>query len=196
MKHEDTKKVTFWQRLRYKFVQWWLFTFCNKTIWKGEIGAFRYCFRKYWLDIRSISPNHWNLRIGANNYPYGLLLTVVRDMQNEILANGGANLKDYEMVFSFFSDNIYQTTEFIFSDDKFCSALSKEIVWAMKRVLKKAENEAKTATKEELDADQVFMEQSVKRGAMNRSERRRASREERKAMREEIKKSKNDLHND
>lgn len=175
---------TRWQRLRFNFMRWWLFNFRNKTIWKGEIGGFRYRFRKYWLDIRSTASNHWNLRIGIANHAYGFLLAIINEMQNAPDADERKRLENH---FTFFASNLYYTSAFIFADTKFAKGLNKELDWAYNRMMKQAKEEASKVTKEQEDAEQVFMEDAVKRGSMNRQQRRKAEREARKAMKEEIK---------
>lgn len=185
-----TKEPTRWQRLRFRFMRWWLFNFRNKTLWRGEIGGFKYRFRKYWLDIRSTAPNHWNMRIGIANHAYGFLLAVLNDMQNVTDEDERKRLENH---FTFFTTNLYYTSAYLFADVKFAKGLKKELDWAYSRMMKKAAEEAKSVTKEQEDADQVFMEDAVKRGNMNRAERRRASREEKKAMKEILEKEKSKM---
>lgn len=190
---ELKKKPTFWQRLKLRLVRWWLFTVRNETIWEGEIKGFRYRFRKQWLDIKSIDPNHWDLRIGVGCYAYGLLLTVVGELQKAQLEGKVELIEYYENYFSFFATQIYQTSNYLFSDEKFCKALGKELNWAFNRLIKKAEESAKAVTKEQEDSEQVFMEQSIERGNMNRQQRRKASRAEKKAMKAEAEELLKDL---
>lgn len=179
-----TSQPTRWQRLKFKFLRWWLFNFRNKTVWKGEIGGFRYRFRKYWLDIRSTASNHWDLRIGIANHAYGFLLAVISEMQNTTDADERKRLENH---FTFFTTNLYYTSAYLFADVKFAKGLSKELDWAYSRMMKKAKEEADKVTKEQEDTDQAFMEDAVKRGNMNRQQRRKAERDARKAMKKEIK---------
>lgn len=175
---------TGWQRLKFKLLRWWLFNFRNKTIWKGEIGGFKYRFRKYWLDIRSTASNHWNLRLGIANHAYGFLLAILVDMQN---ATDEAERKSLENFFTCFTTNLYYTSAYLLADVKFAKGLKKELDWAYSRMLKKAKEEAEKVTKEQEDSEQAFMEDAVKRGNMNRQQRRKAEREARKNMKEELK---------
>jgi hypothetical protein len=40
---------------------------------KGEGRGFRYCFRRFWLDIETLSGN-WKMRVMACEHPFGYLL--------------------------------------------------------------------------------------------------------------------------
>lgn len=175
---------TRWQRFKLKLLRWWLFNFRNNTVWRGEIGGFRYRMRKYWLDIRSIAPNHWNLRIGIANHAYGFLLAVINEMQK---TTDEAERKRLEYHFTYFATNLYYTSAYLLQDVKFAKGLNKELEWAYNRLIKKAKEESGKVTKEQEDSEQVFMEDAVNRGNMNRQQRRKAEREARKSMKEEIK---------
>lgn len=171
--------------LRYRIAQWWLRTFCNKTLWKGEIGGFKYRVRKYWIDIRSIAKNEWNLRLGQSNYAYGYFLHIIMEMQ-KALANGDANTAEaLKQHFAFFATNVNCTSALILTDEKFRNGLVREIGWSVKRIMKKGAEE--NATKEQSDTDEAFMESAVERGQMTRQQRRKAQRDERKAIKKAIK---------
>lgn len=189
-----TKKPTLWQRIRYYVVRWWLFTFRNETVWEFSTPAVRFRIRKYWLDIESVAKNHWNVRIGSNHYAYGFLLTVANDMEKAVLRGDVVEKEKLEKYFVYFAANLYTVSEFMLADVKFAKSLSKEIDWAVNRKMKQAAEESKKVTKEQEDTDQVFMEQAIERGKMNRQQRRKASREEKKAMKEDMKKIVRDLN--
>lgn len=52
---------------------WW-FYLKNPVIRKGESGGFKWRFRRFWLDIASLSGN-FKMRFTADEYPYGYLLS-------------------------------------------------------------------------------------------------------------------------
>ena len=165
-------ELSWWQRLGLKIARWWHFNFRNKTLWEGEIGGFKFRLRRHWLDIESIAPNHWKLRIGAGNYAYMYFLSVLGDP-----SHGDDTLKKH---LSFFATGLYMTSHYILSDAKFTKALDREFEWAVRRVEKRAADEAAGVTKAEQDADEVFVEEAVKYGNMSRQQRRKADREMRK----------------
>lgn len=177
------QEPTYWQQLRYRLMRWWLLTFRNKTLWKGEIGGFRYRMRRYWLDIRSAAPQHWNLRLGIANNAYGLLLGSIYALQKYESDGNEEKVNDEKKFISDFSMVLYQTSAYLPSDMKFAKGLKRELDWAYNRLIRKAKEEANKVTKEQEDAEQAFMESVVQRGNMTRQQRRKAESEERKAMR-------------
>lgn len=184
---ENNNTPTRWQRIKMRFLRWWLFTFKNKTFWECEIGGFRYKFRKYWLDIKSIADNHWNLRIGSANYAYGFLLAALAEMQKAEAEGDVATAETNKRYFSYFTTNLYLTSGYILSDTKFTKGLLKEIEWANNRVMRQAQAEAAATTKEQNDADEALMQSVANEANMTRQQRRKAQREQRKAMQAEAK---------
>lgn len=51
----------------------WLFTFANSVVREGEAGGFKWKFRRYWLDIETLSQN-FSARYMADEHPYAYLL--------------------------------------------------------------------------------------------------------------------------
>jgi len=56
-----------------KIVRWWYFKVNNPIVRKGEHGGFKWCFRRYWLDIETVSGN-FSARFMAAEHPYAYLL--------------------------------------------------------------------------------------------------------------------------
>ena len=56
-----------------KFRKWWLFHIQNPVVRKGESGGFKWVFRRYTLDISTLSEN-FSCRFTADEHPYGYLL--------------------------------------------------------------------------------------------------------------------------
>ena len=66
------------------FKKWWLFNMANPVISKGEKGGFRYCFRRYWLDVSTVSGN-FKMRTLAGEHPYAYLLeSVMQDNEENV----------------------------------------------------------------------------------------------------------------
>ena len=56
-----------------KFSKFWWFTFRNPVVRKGESGGFKWSFRRFWLDITTVSGN-FKARFTADEHPYGYLI--------------------------------------------------------------------------------------------------------------------------
>lgn len=65
-----------------KFRKWWLFTMRNPIIRKGEKGGFKWVFRRFWLEITTLSGN-FKARFTAAEHPYGYLLAGKDDVNIE-----------------------------------------------------------------------------------------------------------------
>ena len=59
-------------RIFDKIRKWWLFTMSNPTVKVGEAGAFKWRFRRFWLEIKTLSDN-FRVRFTAAENPYGYL---------------------------------------------------------------------------------------------------------------------------
>lgn len=55
-----------------KIKRWWLFTIGNPTVRSGEAGGYKWRFRRFWLEISTISGN-FKVRFTAAEHPYGYL---------------------------------------------------------------------------------------------------------------------------
>ena len=56
----------------------WYFHFANPTVRVGEFGGFRWRFRRFWLDLDTISGN-FKARFTADEHPYAYLLAGDQD---------------------------------------------------------------------------------------------------------------------
>ncbi len=56
-----------------KFQKWWLFTMRNPVVRKGEASGFKWKFRRFWLDIETVSGN-FKARFMAGEHPFGYLV--------------------------------------------------------------------------------------------------------------------------
>ena len=56
-----------------KLSKWWWFHMANPIVRKGEAGGFKWKFRRFWLDIETVSGN-FKARFMAAEHPYAYLL--------------------------------------------------------------------------------------------------------------------------
>lgn len=68
----------FWQKIQ----RWWYFYLANPVVAKGERGGFKYKFRRFWLEIETVSGN-WKMRSTASENPYGYLLASVNSKNED-----------------------------------------------------------------------------------------------------------------
>ena len=61
------------KKLLIRLSKFWYFHLANPVVRKGEAGGFKWCFRRFWLDISTISEN-FKVRFTADKDPYGYLL--------------------------------------------------------------------------------------------------------------------------
>lgn len=57
-----------------KLKKFYYFHLANPVVAKGEGYGFKYVFRRYWLELATLSGN-WNMRVTASEHPYAYLLT-------------------------------------------------------------------------------------------------------------------------
>ena len=65
-----------------KFVMWWLFHVRNRKVRIGEKGGFKWVFRRFWLEISTLSGN-FKARFTAAEHPYGYLIAGKDDVNIE-----------------------------------------------------------------------------------------------------------------
>ena len=65
-----------------KIKNWWYLHVANPVVARGERGAFKYVFRRYWLDVTTVSGN-FKFRSMASEHPYMYLLESVRQGNEE-----------------------------------------------------------------------------------------------------------------
>ena len=106
-----------------KFLKWFWFTFKNPVVRKGESGAFRFVFRRFWMDIETLSGN-FKARFMADENPYGVLV--------------GCEKKE---TIHGYSTILYQVGKLLTTDAGFVSDVQKAIAKYDKRLQKKAASE-------------------------------------------------------
>ena len=143
----------------------WYFYFKNPVVRKGEKGGFRWVFRRFWLEIETLSGN-FRARFTASEHPYGYLIAGKDD----------SNIQG-------FCQLVYQIGMLLTTDQQFVDDIQKALSdydGRMQNVIEVAEdeNEEETAI-EEVKAVQEHIELPEKE---RRKEERRINREFKKAV--------------
>ena len=145
---------------------WFLFTFRNPVLSKSENGAFKVVFRRYWMEIRSLSDN-FRLRVMICEHPYGYLLYGLKQGNEK-------NLHAY-------CEYVYAVVMTLTTDQKFANEVQRSLGRCYER---RANAELKKTVKER-DDDTAIAEvmQQVEADKMSRRERRRLTRQLKKEIR-------------
>lgn len=104
--------------------RWWLFNLANPVVRKGEAGGFKWVFRRFWLEISTLSGN-FKCRFTADEHPYGALLS--SDESNDTIHG--------------FCQIVYQIGKLLTTEQKFADDIQKAIVNYNNRLNKKAAGE-------------------------------------------------------
>lgn len=130
------------------FLKWWFFKVKNPVVREGEYGGFRWVFRRFTLEITTLSGN-FSAVFTADEHPYAYLLAGKDD----------DNIKG-------FCQTLYQTAMLLTTEQKFVDDIQKALTQYQKRLDAKAkveedETEEKAAV-EEVKAVQEYVEKSPK----------------------------------
>lgn len=106
-----------------KIVKWWYFHIANPVVRKGEAGGFRWTFRRFWLDIATVSGN-FKIRFIADENPYGYLAAGKDD----------TNIHGFALT-------MYEIGKLLTTDQGFVDDVQKAIVKYRKRLEKQAAGE-------------------------------------------------------
>lgn len=133
-----------------KFLKWWWFTVKNPVIRKGEVGGFRWVFRRFWLEISTKSGN-FTVKFTADENPFGYLVAGKDD----------SNVHGFAYV-------MYTVGKLLTTDQGFVNDIHRAIQKYNQRLNKKAasgvvedETEEKVAV-EEVKKVQDYVEKSPK----------------------------------
>ena len=118
-------------KIKEKIMKWWWFRFRNPVIRKGEAGGFRWCFRRFWLDITTVSGN-FKARFIADAHPYSVLV----GCEQEEIIHGYCSI-------------LYQIGKLMTTDAGFVGDLQKALSKYDKRLQKQAASEVKEDETEE-----------------------------------------------
>lgn len=129
-----------------KIQKWWLFNMANPVIRKGEHGGFKWKFRRFWLEVETLSGN-WKARFMADAHPYAYLLA----------SQGDENIHG-------FCQTVYFLGKILTTDQGFVDDVSKAFAKYDKRIQKKAASEVKEdedETEEKMALEEVKQVQEL-----------------------------------
>lgn len=154
------------KKLWGEILGWFLFTFRNPVLLKSENGAFKVVFRRYWMEIRSLSDN-FRLRVMICEHPYGYLFYGAKHGNEK-------NLHAY-------CEYVYAVVMTLTTDQKFANEVQRSLNRCYER---RANAELRKTAKERDDETAIreVMEQS-EADKMSRRERRRITRQLKKEIR-------------
>jgi len=126
-----------------KIVKWWYFHIANPVVRKGEAGGFRWTFRRFWLDITTVSGN-FKVRFIADENPYGYLAAGKDD----------TNIHGFALT-------MYEIGKLLTTDQGFVDDVQRAIVKYRKRLEKQAAGdvvEDETEEKIALETEKAIQE--------------------------------------
>lgn len=127
-----------------KIVKWWYFHIANPVVRNGEAGGFRWTFRRFWLDITTVSGN-FKVRFIADENPYGYLAAGKDD----------TNIHGFALT-------MYEIGKLLTTDQGFVDDVQKAIVKYRKRLEKQAAGEVvEDETQEKIALEEVKAVQEV-----------------------------------
>ena len=141
-----------------KIQMWWYFHISNPVVRKGEHGAFKWEFRRFWLDISTVSGN-FKARYMADEHPYAYLLAGESD--DNIIG---------------FCEFVYMLGKTLTTDQGLVNDVKKSIDKYTKRLEKSAEKDAKTEDEIEEKAAIEFEKSVQEYVEMPKRERRKEER--------------------
>lgn len=106
-----------------KIVKWWYFHIANPVVRKGEAGGFRFVFRRFTMDVETLSGN-WKARWTADLHPYGALVS----------REGEDDIHGYCQI-------IYEISKLLTTDQKFAEDVVRSISKYNDRLEKNASRE-------------------------------------------------------
>ncbi len=110
------------ERFFIKIRRWWLFTMRNPVARVGEAGGFKWKFRRFWLEIETLSGN-FKARFTAAEHPYGYLMAGEDDQTQG------------------FAERLYMLGQLLTTDQKFVEDIDAAFNDYGKRLEKKPSDE-------------------------------------------------------
>ncbi len=127
-----------------KIKTFWLFNLQNPVVRKGEAGGFKWVFRRFWLEIETVSGN-FKAKFMADAHPYAYLLA----------SQGDENIHG-------FCQTVYLLSKTLTTDQGLVDDVSKAFAKYDKRIQKKAASEVKEdETEEKIAMEEVKAIQEV-----------------------------------
>lgn len=147
-----------------KFENWWYFHMANPVVRRGEHGGFKWCFRRFWLEIETVSGN-LKMRFTAGEHPFAYLLAGEDD----------SNIYG-------FCQLIYQTGMLLTTDQKFANDIAKAFKQYNARLEKAAKvEEDETEEEAALEFEKRVQEHVELPPKVRRKEEKRINKEFKKA---------------
>ena len=129
------------KKILEKIRMWWYFHVANPVVRKGEHGGFKWEFRRFWLEISTVSGN-FKARFIADEHPYAYLLAGKED--NNIIG---------------FCQMIYMLSKLITTDQGLVNDLARVLVKYDKRLSKSAKTvEDELEEKMALESEKAIQE--------------------------------------
>ena len=159
-----------------KIRKFWYFRIANPVVRKGEEGGFKWKFRRYWLDITTISGN-FKARWTADKDPYGYLLA----------GKGDENIQG-------FAERIYMIGKLLTTDQRFVADIDRAFKNYEKRLVKAEAQKEKdldldAETEEKIALEEV--KQIQEHIELPKKARRNADKETDKRFKQAVKKAEN-----
>lgn len=105
-------------KFKERIAKWWYFTMRNPVVRVGEVGGFKWRFRRFWLEITTVSGN-FSAKFTASEHPYGYLVAGKSD----------DNIEGY-------CQTIYMVSMLLTTDQGFVDDVNKAIKKYQKRLEK------------------------------------------------------------
>ena len=156
-----------------KLQRWFLLTFCDAKIKTVQFSAFKVTFRKFTMEIKSVSGN-FTLKTVGMVYPNAFLY--------DALTKGDSDLVQW------YCNRMYELTTLLLTDQGLFDDVQKALTKYGKRLQVVAEQKAKEVTEEEerMAAEQV--KANIEYAGMTKKQRK----EYKKALREELRNMSNE----
>lgn len=155
------------KKILAKIEKWWLFTFRNKVEYNFEFGGFKVVFRRFWLEIESVSEN-FKVRFLASEHPYGYLYVSAKQGRLDNIHG--------------FCAYIYKLSHTLTTDNKLVEDVTKAMKNYEKRLAAKAAIQVST---ENDDIDLEIVKQNHETGQMTNKERKAHKKEIKEALKDE-----------
>ena len=155
------------KKILAKIQKWWLFTFGNPVESKFEFGGFKVIFRRFWLDIETVSGN-FKVRFLVSDHPYGYLFV-------------SAKQGNFDNIHGFCA-YIYKLSHTLTTDNKLVEDVHKAMINYDKRFAAKA---ATQVSSDNDDFDLEVVKQNHEVGKMTKKERKQRKKEIKEALKDE-----------
>lgn len=156
-----------------KMQRWFLLTFCNVKIKTVQFPAFKVTFRKFTMEIKSLSGN-FTLKTKGMIYPNAFLY--------DALIKGDENLVQW------YCNRMYELTTCLLTDQGLFDDVQKALTKYGKRLQVVAEQKAKEVTEEEERMTSEQVKANIEYANMTKKQRK----EYKKALREELRNMSNE----